>query len=91
MSSQKIKFGDKEVDKSSKEAILLDSVDLSKIIVSNKWKINDTAYKYFCGYLNNDVIQPLCVILNILMVVEKICHLLRMIKKFIKSIMKYGK
>ena len=37
MSSQKIKFEDKEVDKkkfySSKEAILLDSVDLSKIVV----------------------------------------------------------
>ena len=67
MSSQKIKFGDKEVDKkefySSKEAILLDSVALSKIVVSNKWKIDDTTYKYFCGYLNNDVIQPLCVIL----------------------------
>ena len=67
MSSQKIKFRDKEVDKkefySSKEAILLDSVDLSKILVSNKWKINDTTYKYLCGYLNNDVIQPLCVIL----------------------------
>ena len=65
-SSQKIKFGDKEVDKkfySSKEAILLDSVDLSKIVVSNKWKINDTTYKYFCGYLNNDVIQLLRVIL----------------------------
>ena len=42
---------------------MLDSVDLSKIVVSNKWKINDTTYKYFCGYLNNDVIQPLCVIL----------------------------
>ena len=60
MSSQKIKFGDKEVDKkefySSKKAILLDSV--GKIVVSNKWKINDTTYKYFCGYLNNDVIQP---------------------------------
>ena len=67
MSSQKIKFGDKEVNKknfySSKEAIFLDSIDLSKIVVSNKWKINDTIYKYFCGYLNNDVIQPLCVIL----------------------------
>ena len=67
MSSQKIKFGDKEVDKkefySSKEAILLDSVDLSKIVVSSRWKLNDTTYKYFCGYLNNDVIQPLCVIL----------------------------
>ena len=67
MSLQKIKFGDKEVDKkefySSKEAIFLDSVDLSKIIVSSKWKISDTKYKYFCGYINNGVIQPLCVIL----------------------------
>ena len=67
MSSQKIKFGDKEADKknfySSKEATLLDSVDLSKIVVSSRWKLNDTTYKYFCGYLNNDVINPLCVIL----------------------------
>ena len=67
MSLKKIKFGDKEVDKkefySSKQAISLDSVDLDKIVVSNKWKINETAYKYLCGYLNNDVIQPLCVIL----------------------------
>ena len=67
MSLQKIKFGDKEVDKkkfySSKEAILVDSVDLSKIVVSSKSKLNDTTYKYFCGYLNNDVIELLCVIL----------------------------
>ena len=63
MSSQKIKFGDKEVNKkeffSSKEAIFLDSVDLSKIIVSSKWKISDTKYKYFWGYINNGAIQPL--------------------------------
>ena len=67
ISSQKIKFGDKKVDKktfySSKEAILLDSVDLSKIVASSRWKLNDTTCKYFCGYLNNDVIKPLCVIL----------------------------
>ena len=68
MSSRKIQFGDKEVDKKknfcwSKQAISLDSVDLNKIVLSNKWKINDTTYKYLCGYLNNDVIQPLCVIL----------------------------
>ena len=66
MSSRKIKFEDKEVDKkefySSKQAISLDFTDLSKIVASNKWKINDTTYKYLCGYLNNDVIQPLCVI-----------------------------
>ena len=67
MSPKTIKFGDKEINRkkfySSKQAIPLDSVDLSKIVVSNKWKINDTTYKYLCGYLNNDVIQPLCVIL----------------------------
>ena len=67
MSLQKIKFGDKETDKkefySSKQVILLDSVDLNKIVVSSKWKINDTTCKYLCRYLNNDFIQPLCVIL----------------------------
>ena len=67
MNLRKIKFGDKEIDKkefySSRQAISLRSVDLNKIVVSNKWKINDTTYKYLCGYLNNDVIQPLCVIL----------------------------
>ena len=102
MSSRKIKFGDKEVDKkefySSKQAISLESVDLNKIVVSSKWKINDTTYKYLCGYLNNDTIQPLCVILpqmngyiKYFDVVGKICHLLRMMRKFMKSIMKSGK
>ena len=42
---------------------MLHSVDLSKIVVSSRWKLNDTTYKYFCGYLNNDVIKPLYVIL----------------------------
>ena len=67
MSLKKIKFGDKEIHKkefySLKKAIPLDSVDLDKIVVLSKWKINETTYKYLCGYLNNDVIQPLSVIL----------------------------
>ena len=67
MDLKKIKFGDKEINKkefySSKQAFSLDSVDLDKIVVSNKCNINETTYKYLCGYLNNDVIQPLCVIL----------------------------
>ena len=66
MSPRKIKFGDKEVYKtkfySSKQAISLDSVDLNKVVVSKKWKINDTTYKHICRYSNN-TIQPLCVIL----------------------------
>ena len=67
MSLRKIKFGNKEVNKkefySSKQAISLDSVDLNEIVVSKNWKINDTTYKHISGYLNNDTIQPLCVIL----------------------------
>ena len=59
MNSQEIKFGNKKIDKkefySSKKAILLDLVDLDKIVVSNKWEINDKTCKYICG--------PLCVIL----------------------------
>ena len=65
---RKMKFGNKEVNKkefySSKQAISLDSVDLNKIVVSKKWKINDTTYKHICGYLNKDTIQPLHVILS---------------------------
>ena len=67
MGLKKIKFGDKEVNKkefySSKQTISLDSVDLNKIVVSNKLKINETTWKYLCGYLNNDIVQPLCIIL----------------------------
>ena len=40
MSSQKMKFGDQKIDKKefylSKQAILLNSVDLSKRVVSSK-------------------------------------------------------
>ena len=67
MSLIKIKFADKEVNKkefySSKKAISIYSIDLNKIVVSNECKINDTTYKHICGYLNNDTIQPLRVIL----------------------------
>ena len=38
---------------------MLDYADLSKIVVSSRWKLNDTTCKYFCGYF----IQLLCVIL----------------------------
>ena len=67
MSLKKVKFGDKEVNKkefySSKQAISLDSVDSDKKVASSKWKISETTCKYLCSYLNNDTIQPLCVIL----------------------------
>ena len=102
LSLKKLKFGDKEINKkefySSKQGISLDSVDLDKIVVSSKWKINETTYKYLCGYLNNDVIQPLCVILpqmnGYIKYFDnggKIWHLLLIMKKFMISITKYRK
>ena len=65
------------------------------MVVSEKWKINDTTYKYICGYLNNDTIQPLCVILPQMNGYMKYFddggkNLLQMMKKFMKSITKYG-
>ena len=33
----------------------LNLVYISKIIVSNRWKINDISSKCFIGYLNQDV------------------------------------
>ena len=53
MSLKNIKFEDKDVDKkefySSKQAIPLDSVDLDEIVVSSKWKINETTYNIYVG------------------------------------------
>ena len=67
MDSQQIKFGETNVDKkefySSKHVVFLDAVDLNKIVVSNRWKINNTTCKYYCGYLNNEIIRRLCVIM----------------------------
>ena len=53
---------------------------------------------FFCGYLDNNSIKPLCVILpqvdgyiKYFKDGGKICHLLQMMRKFMKSIIKYGK
>ena len=47
-----------------KKSIKKHSIHLKKLFCYlETWKLNDTTYKYFCGYLNNDVIKPLCVIL----------------------------
>ena len=77
---------------------MLDSVDLSKIVVSGRWKPNDTTYKYFCGYLNNDAIKPLCVILPQMNGYIKyfddsgknMSFVCLMMKKFMRNMMKYG-
>ena len=85
---------------------MLNSVDLSKIFVSSRWKLSDTTHKYFCGYLNNDttrssssehIIKHLCIILPQMNGYIKSfddggkkCHLLQIMKKFMRNMMKYG-
>ena len=62
-----LEFKDKILDKkefySSKHIMFFDAVDLSKIIVSTEWKINDKTSKYYCGYVHDDIIRPLCIIM----------------------------
>ena len=57
-----IKLNKKEFNK-SKEPIDLLSVDLDQIVVSYKFKHNDEGFKYFIGYLEGEIVKPLCIIL----------------------------
>ena len=57
-----IKINKKEFHK-SKKPIDLFSVDLDKIVVSDKFKHNDEGFKYFIGNQKNLLVKPLCVIL----------------------------
>ena len=63
----KVIFDDVEVTKKdfyeSKKAVKLNSVDVSKIVVSNKIKGNNERVKYFIGYIDDISVIPLCLIL----------------------------
>ena len=47
----------------SKEPIGLLSVDLDQIVVSYKFKHIDEDSKYFIGYLKDEIVKPLCIVL----------------------------
>ena len=53
MSGKTADFGDKKINKSN----------FCKILISKKepYSKNKTAFKYFIGYDDNDVIRPLCI------------------------------
>ena len=66
MSEQTLKLGENVVNNkdfhASKQAIALDSVDSSKILISDKFKLSDDDCKFFIGYLHgDDVIKSLCI------------------------------
>ena len=67
MSQKTLKFNNIILNKKkfhrSKEPIDLLSVDLDQIVVSYKFKHNDEGFKYFIGYLEGEIVKPLCIIL----------------------------
>ena len=47
----------------SKKAIDLTSVNVNKIVVSDKFNHNEDCFKCFIGYQKGEIVRPLCIIL----------------------------
>ena len=62
-----LKFNNIKVNKKqlhmSKKAIDLMLININKIVVSDKFELNNTVSKYFIGYQKGKIIRPLCIIL----------------------------
>ena len=62
MKFNKIRLNKKEF-RQSKEPVDLLSVNVDQILVSDKLKRNNEGFKYFIGYLEGEIVKPLCTIL----------------------------
>ena len=67
MTKKTLKFNNIMVNKNkfhiSKKAIDLMSVNINKIVVSDKFKLNKKGSKYFVGYQKGEIGRPLYIIL----------------------------
>ena len=67
MSEKTLKFNDIRVNKKEfhkfKQPIHLSLVKIDQIVVSNKSKHSDNAFKYFVGYQEDKIVKRLCIIL----------------------------
>ena len=67
MTKKTLKFNNIGVNKKnlymSKKEIDLISVNVNKIAVSDKFKLNNIVSKYFIGYQKGEIVRPLCIIL----------------------------
>ena len=67
MTKKTLKFNNIRVNKKkhhmSKEPIDLMSVNLNKIVASDKFNHNEDCFKYFIGYQKGEIVRPLCIIL----------------------------
>ena len=68
MGEKTLKFNNIKVNKKefhkSKQAIGVDSVTTDKMVLSDKFKHSEEAYKYFIGYQEDEIVRPLCIILS---------------------------
>ena len=39
------------------------SVNVNKIVISDKFNHNEDCFKYFIGYQKGEIVRPLCIIL----------------------------
>ena len=62
LTSDNIRVDKKEFHK-SKQPIDLDLVNTDQIVVSDKFKHSDDAFKYFIGYKEDEIVKLLCIIL----------------------------
>ena len=67
MSEKTLKFNNIRLNKKefhkSKEPIDLLSVNVDQIVVSDKFNHNNEGFNYFIGYVEGEIVKPLCIIL----------------------------
>ena len=67
MTGKTLKFNNIRADKKefdvSKKSIKLMSVNVNKIVLSDKFNYNKDGFKYFIGYQKGEIVKPLCIIL----------------------------
>ena len=67
MGEKTLKFNNIKVNKKgfhrAKKAIDLDLVDTAKIVVSDRFKHSEDGSKFFIGYIEDEIVKPLCIIL----------------------------
>ena len=67
MSEKTLKFNNIRLNKKefhrSKGPVDLLSVNVDQIVVSDQFKHNSEGFKHFIGYLEDELVKPLCIIL----------------------------
>ena len=102
MSGKNINFNDKKIKKGifykNKATNNIEDINVNNILVSKKESYgNKSSSKYFIGYIDNDIIRPLCIMLpQMTGYARKFDENATMSsivkdKKLLKNMLKYGK